>query len=97
MTTPSDPLVLLRSRSYVALLVLAAIIGVPVSAAASFFLALVSKMRGWIFTNLPKGLDSEPPASARLTPSPAPQAETAPLARQPSAPVGPAPDRAAEP
>jgi hypothetical protein len=99
MTTPSDPLVLLRSRSYVALLVLAAIIGVPVSAAASFFLALVSKMRGWIFTNLPKGLGfhSEPPASARLTPSPAPQAETAPLARQPSAPVGPAPDRAAEP
>ncbi len=36
MTTPSDPLALLRSRSYVALLVLAAIIGVPVSAAAYF-------------------------------------------------------------
>jgi hypothetical protein len=34
MTTPSEPLALLRSRSYVALLVLAAIIGVPVSAAA---------------------------------------------------------------
>jgi hypothetical protein len=31
---PSDQLALLRSRSYVALLVLAAIIGVPVSAAA---------------------------------------------------------------
>jgi len=29
MTTPTDPLALLRSRSYVALLVLAAIIGVP--------------------------------------------------------------------
>jgi H+/Cl- antiporter ClcA len=56
MTTPSDPLALLRSRSYVALLVLAAIIGVPVSAAAYFFLALVSKMQGWIFTDLPKGL-----------------------------------------
>jgi H+/Cl- antiporter ClcA len=38
------------------LLVLAAIIGVPVSAAAYFFLALVSKMQGWIFTDLPKGL-----------------------------------------
>ena len=56
MTTPTDPLALLRSRSYVALLVLAAIIGVPVSAAAYFFLALVSKMQGWIFTDLPKGL-----------------------------------------
>ncbi|MGA3153143.1 MAG: chloride channel protein [Streptosporangiaceae bacterium] len=56
MTTPSDPLALLRSRSYVALLVLAAIIGVPVSAAAYFFLALVAKLQGWIFTDLPKGL-----------------------------------------
>jgi len=56
VTTPSDPLALLRSRSYVALLVLAAIIGVPVSAAAYFFLALVAKLQGWIFTDLPKGL-----------------------------------------
>jgi H+/Cl- antiporter ClcA len=56
MTMPSDPLALLRSRSYIALLVLAAIIGVPISAAAYFFLALVSKMQGWIFTDLPKGL-----------------------------------------
>ena len=53
---PPDPLALLRSRSYIALLVLAAIIGVPISAAAYFFLALVSKMQGWIFTDLPKGL-----------------------------------------
>jgi H+/Cl- antiporter ClcA len=62
VTTPSDPLALLRSRSYVALLVVAAVIGVPVSAAAYFFLALVSKLQGWIFTDLPKGLgfDSEP-------------------------------------
>ena len=56
MTMPSDPLALLRSRSYVALLVLAAIIGAPVSALAYFFLALVSKMQGWVFTDLPKGL-----------------------------------------
>jgi H+/Cl- antiporter ClcA len=56
MTAPADPLALLRSRSYVALLVLAAIIGVPVSAAAYFFLALVSKLQGWIFTDLPRGL-----------------------------------------
>ncbi len=56
MTTPTDPLALLRSRSYVALLVLAAIIGVPVSAAAYFFLALVSKLQVWIFSDLPKGV-----------------------------------------
>ena len=56
MSIPPDPLALLRSRSYIALLVLAAIIGAPVSAAAYFFLALVSKMQGWIFTDLPKGL-----------------------------------------
>ena len=53
---PPDPVALLRSRSYLALLVLAAIIGVPVSAVAYFFLALVSKMQGWIFTELPQGL-----------------------------------------
>lgn len=56
MTTPPDPQALLRSRAYVALLVLAAIIGVPVSAVAWGFLALVSKLQGWIFTDLPKGL-----------------------------------------
>ena len=56
MTTPPDPLALLRSKSYLVLLALAAIIGVPVSAVAYFFLALVSKLQGWIFTSLPKGL-----------------------------------------
>ena len=62
MTTPSDPLALLRSRNYLALLVLAVLIGVPVSAAAYFFLALVSKLQMWIFTDLPKdvGFHSEP-------------------------------------
>jgi H+/Cl- antiporter ClcA len=62
MTTPSDPLALLRSRSYLALLVLAAVIGVPISALAYFFLALVSKLQVWIFTDLPKdvGFHSEP-------------------------------------
>ena len=62
MTSPSDPLALLRSRSYLVLLLLAAILGVPVSAAAFGFLALVSHLQGWIFTSLPKaaGLGSEP-------------------------------------
>jgi H+/Cl- antiporter ClcA len=53
---PPDPLALLRSRSYIVLLVIAVIIGAPVSTAAYFFLALVSKLQGWIFTDLPKGL-----------------------------------------
>jgi len=63
MTTPPDPQALLRSRSYVALLVLAAIVGVPISAVAWGFLALVSKLQGWIFTSLPNGLGfhGEPP------------------------------------
>src|SRR5436189_6304810 len=59
VTMPSDPLALLRSRSYVALLVLAAIIGVPISAAAYFFLALVSKLQGCISTYLPNDVAFE--------------------------------------
>ena len=60
--TPPDPLVLLRSKGYVALLIHAAIVGVPVSAAAYFFLALVDELQGWIFTSLPNalGFDGEP-------------------------------------
>ena len=62
MTTPPDPMAMLRSKSYLVLLVLAALVGVPVSAAAYFFLALVSKLQGWIFTSLPKelGFHAEP-------------------------------------
>ena len=56
MTTPPDPLALLRSRSYLQLLVLAAVIGAPISAVAYFFLALVGKLQTWIFTDLPSGL-----------------------------------------
>jgi len=53
---PADPQVVLRSRAYATLLALAAIIGVPISALAFGFLALVSKLQGWIFTSLPHGL-----------------------------------------
>ena len=56
MTTPPDPLALLRSRAYVRLLVVAAILGVPVSAAAYGFLALVNYLQEEIFTHLPHGL-----------------------------------------
>jgi H+/Cl- antiporter ClcA len=51
-----DPEAVLRSRSYGALLVLAAVIGAPVSAVAFGFLALVSKLQGWVFASLPHGL-----------------------------------------
>jgi H+/Cl- antiporter ClcA len=47
---------LLRSRAYVGLLVVAAILGVPVSAAAYGFLALVSYLQKELFTHLPHGL-----------------------------------------
>ncbi len=62
VTVPSDPMALLRSRSYLMLLALAAVIGVPVSAVAYGFLALVSYLQKEIFTHLPHGLgfQSEP-------------------------------------
>ena len=56
MTTPSDPRALLRSRAYIQLLVFAAILGVPVSAAAYGFLALVSYLQKELFDHLPHGL-----------------------------------------
>jgi H+/Cl- antiporter ClcA len=62
VTTPTDPRALLRSRSYLQLLILAAVFGVPVSAAAYGFLALVSGLQQELFTHLPHGLgfSSEP-------------------------------------
>jgi H+/Cl- antiporter ClcA len=57
-----DPTAILRSRSYVGLLLLSAILGVVISAAAYGFLALVSYLQKEIFTHLPHGLGfaSEP-------------------------------------
>src|SRR5580693_2671097 len=62
MTTP-DPRTVLRSKGYLRLLIFAAILGVPVSAAAYGFLALVSYLQREIFTHLPNGLGfhGEPP------------------------------------
>jgi H+/Cl- antiporter ClcA len=56
MSTPQDPHALLRSKGYLGLLVLAAALGVPVSAAAYGFLQLVSYLQGEVFTHLPNGL-----------------------------------------
>jgi H+/Cl- antiporter ClcA len=44
---------LLKSRSYIQLLVLAALIGAPVSAVAYGFLKLVSLLQNWFFATLP--------------------------------------------
>ena len=53
---PPDPMAILRSRAYIMLLVVAAILGVPISAAAYGFLALVSGLQQELFTHLPHGL-----------------------------------------
>ncbi len=52
--SPSDPLALLRTRSYLTLLVLAAVIGAPVSALAYFYLRFVSIAQKFVFQTLPK-------------------------------------------
>jgi len=51
-----DPLVVIRSRPYLLALVLAAILGIPISAIAYGFLALVSKIQTYLFDDLPDGL-----------------------------------------
>src|SRR2546428_13181443 len=50
---PPDPVTLLKSRSYVQLLVLAAIVGAPVSALAYWFLKLVDLLRNSLFKHIP--------------------------------------------
>src|SRR3954447_3331194 len=54
---------LLRSKDYVRLLILAGVIGVPISALAFFFLKLVAELQKLFFTDLPTdvlGFDSTP-------------------------------------
>jgi H+/Cl- antiporter ClcA len=57
-TTPSgpptiDPVAVIRSKPYLAALIFAAILGIPVSAIAYGFLALVSKIQHYVFDDLP--------------------------------------------
>jgi hypothetical protein len=56
MTTPSDPRAALRTPGYVRLLVLAAIMGAPIAAAAYGFLPLVAELQDWLYSDLPSGL-----------------------------------------
>ncbi len=53
---PLDPMAVLRSRQYLGLLVVAAVLGVPISAVAYWFLVLVGALQHWAFTAAPTGL-----------------------------------------
>ncbi len=58
-----DPVAVVRSKQYLSALVLAAIIGIPISVVAYGFLALVSKVQELVFDDLPDSLfDSGVPA-----------------------------------
>ncbi|WP_081866115.1 chloride channel protein [Blastococcus sp. URHD0036] len=59
-TAGGDPATLLRSTSYLRLLVIAAVLGVPVSAVAYGFLVLTSGLGDWLYTDLPEALDLDP-------------------------------------
>ncbi|HQR25594.1 MAG TPA: chloride channel protein [Nocardioides sp.] len=65
MTTTSapaapDPVQVIRSRGYISALVLAAILGIPISAIAYGFLALVSQTQQLVFDDLPRQLVDGP-------------------------------------
>ena len=53
-----DPVTVIRSKAYLSALVLAALLGAPISAVAYGFLVLVTKMQDWLFTDLPADLFS---------------------------------------
>jgi H+/Cl- antiporter ClcA len=48
-----DPVAVIRSRPYLAALILSAILGIPISAIAYGFLALVAKIQEYVFDDLP--------------------------------------------
>ncbi|MFJ9407185.1 chloride channel protein [Streptomyces sp. NPDC101393] len=55
-TAPQDPYALLRTRGYLQLLAVAAVIGAPVCAAAFGFLALVGELEPLLYKDLPRAL-----------------------------------------
>jgi H+/Cl- antiporter ClcA len=52
-TQAMDPVAIIRSRQYLSALLLAAILGIPISAAAYGFLALVTTIQDFLFDDLP--------------------------------------------
>ena len=63
MTTPKDPFAILRTKRYVALLILASVLGVVISFLVYWLLKLIADIQTSVFTDLPKGLGfhGEPP------------------------------------
>ena len=57
---PIDPGALIRSRGYIALLVLAGIIGIVVSVAGWAFLELTARMQPWAYKDLPAAIGFDP-------------------------------------
>ena len=55
----ADPYAMLRTRSYVVLLVFSALLGVPIAVAAYYFLSLIDHLQEWVFSDLPDGLGFE--------------------------------------
>ncbi|MEV4615881.1 chloride channel protein [Kitasatospora sp. NPDC049258] len=53
---PADPFALVRTRGYPVVLLVAALLGVPISAAAFGFLALVTELQSLTYNDLPKAL-----------------------------------------
>ena len=58
-----DPVAVIRSKRYIGALALAAILGIPISAVAYGFLALVAAMQRFLFSDLPNQMlgGSAPP------------------------------------
>src|SRR6476659_9734037 len=60
--TRPDPLAVLKSRTYLGLLVISAILGAVISAIAYFFLKLIAWLQSWLYTDLPDDLGfAKPP------------------------------------
>lgn len=57
---PMDPRKVIRSKAYLSALVLAAVLGIPISAIAYGFLALVSKLQTYLFVDLPTDVTGGP-------------------------------------
>ncbi len=55
-----DPLAAIRSKPYLSALILAGLLGIPISAVAYGFLALVANIQQWVFTDLPQSMTGAP-------------------------------------
>src|SRR3954468_2124179 len=60
VTTPPDPAAMMRSRQYRVLLVLAALVGLLVSALSWCFLEGVHELQVWVYADLPGELGFHP-------------------------------------